>query len=58
MTCLSVETDESNDRNFTNFLNRTTQNVLKIGLDKIQHKKTPVEFCGSQFTTDRHKTEG
>ena len=41
--------------NLTNFLNRTREHGLKIGLEKIQYKKTSVEFCGSQFTTQGHK---
>ena len=39
----------------TNFMNRTREHGLKIGLEKIQYKKTSVEFYGSQFTTQGHK---
>ena len=47
--------DDDHDKNLTNFLNRTREHGVKIGLDKIQHVKTSVEFCGSQFTTQGHK---
>ena len=47
--------DDDHDKNLTNFLNRTREHGLKIGLEKIQFKKTSVEFYGSQFTTQGHK---
>ena len=47
--------DDYHDRNLTNFLTRTREHGLKIGLEKIQYKKTSVEFYGSQFTTQGHK---
>ena len=47
--------DDDHDQNLTNFLNRTREHGLKIGLEKIQYKKTSVAFYGSQFTTQGHK---
>ena len=47
--------DDDHDQNQTNFLNRTREHGLKIGLEKIQYNKTSVEFYGSQVTTQDHK---
>ena len=48
--------DDDHDQNLTNFLDRTRECGLKIGLEKIQYKKSSVEFYGSQFTTQGHKS--
>ena len=42
--------DDEHNKNLKNFLNRTREYGLKIGLDEIQFKKTSVEFYSSQFT--------
>ena len=47
--------DDDHDQNQTNSLNRTREHGLKIGVEKIQYKKTSVGFCGSQFTAQGHK---
>ena len=50
----STSNDDHN-QNLTDFLNRTREHGLKIGLDKMQYKRMSFEFCGSQFTTQGHK---
>ena len=47
--------EEEHDRNLTNFLNRAREHGLEIGAEKIQYKKTSVEFYELQFTTEGHK---
>ena len=48
-------TEEEHDRNLTNFLNRAREHGPKIGAQKIQCKKTSVEFYGLQSTAHGHK---
>ena len=42
---------------FTNLLEAACKNCVKLNYEKLQHKKTEVEFFGETYTTDGRKAD-
>ena len=45
------------DSAFTNLLETAHKNCVKLNYEKIQYKKTKVEFFGETYTTDGRKAD-